>query len=62
MGTAGGLFHFRDRIEGENTNFFFVLHSDVCCSFPLKEVLEFHKKQHLEATMVGTEVNNNSYT
>ncbi|CAH1790572.1 unnamed protein product [Owenia fusiformis] len=43
LGTAGGLYHFRDQILGGNPEYFFVLNSDVCCDFPLQEMLTFHR-------------------
>ncbi|XP_074646644.1 mannose-1-phosphate guanylyltransferase regulatory subunit alpha-A-like isoform X2 [Tubulanus polymorphus] len=43
LGTAGGLYHFRDQILSGNPNYFFILNADVCCDFPLNEMLEFHQ-------------------
>ena len=34
LGTAGGLYHFRDAILKGRPDRFFVLNADVCCSFP----------------------------
>lgn len=52
MGTAGGLYHFRDTIlaplgntdgsEGEQVQAFFVMNGDVCADFPLDEMLDMH--------------------
>eukprot|EP00128_Syssomonas_multiformis_P017306 Colp12_sorted_trinity150504_noHs@16276 len=44
LGTAGGLYHFRDQILSGNPDSFFVLHADIASSFPLNEILEFHQK------------------
>ena len=47
LGTAGGLYHFRDQIArtfGSETSSFFVLNSDVCCDFPLQEMIDLHKE------------------
>ena len=47
LGTAGGLYHFRDQIArtfGSETSSFFVLNSDVCCDFPLCEMIDLHKQ------------------
>lgn len=56
MGTAGGILHFKDRIL-DGHSFVFILHSDICCSFPLKEVLNSHKAQKgAYLTMMGTKV------
>jgi len=56
MGTAGGLVYFKDKFEGPNTLHLVVLHSDICCTFPLKEVLDFHRSHGQLATMMGTTV------
>ncbi|XP_057769469.1 uncharacterized protein LOC130989518 [Salvia miltiorrhiza] len=42
-GSAGSLFYFRDRIMEENPSHIFLLNFDVCCNFPLPEMLEAHK-------------------
>nr|XP_039247506.1 mannose-1-phosphate guanyltransferase alpha-A-like [Styela clava] len=44
MGTGGGLYHFRDQIMAGNPSGIFVMNSDVCCNFPLSEMLQFHLK------------------
>jgi mannose-1-phosphate guanylyltransferase len=36
LGTAGGIFHFRDRILAGDPDAFFVLNGDVCAQFPLQ--------------------------
>lgn len=43
LGTAGGIYHFRDQIRCGNTESFFVLNGDVCADFPLVEMLRFHQ-------------------
>ncbi|XP_022111841.1 mannose-1-phosphate guanyltransferase alpha-A-like isoform X1 [Acanthaster planci] len=45
LGTAGGLYHFRDQILSGQPRGFFVFNGDLCCKFPLLEMLEFHKQQ-----------------
>ena len=42
LGTAGGLYHFRDQIRAGNPECFFVLNGDVCADFPLSQLYEFH--------------------
>lgn len=52
LGTAGGLYHFRDTIlapldnndgsEGKQVQAFFVMNGDVCADFPLDEMLDMH--------------------
>ena len=64
LGTAGGIYHFRDQIQSGNPEAFFVLNSDVCGDFPLTDMLRYHRSNrhgdhhsHRELyTMLGTEV------
>lgn len=56
MGTAGGLYHFRDVILKGNPSRFFVIHADVCCSFPLKEIEEFYEEKKAKYVIFGTTV------
>jgi mannose-1-phosphate guanylyltransferase len=42
LGTAGGMYHFRDQILTGNPELFFVMNADVCGDFPLQEMLDFH--------------------
>lgn len=42
LGTAGGMFHFRDQISSGNPDAFFVLNGDVCADLPLAELLASH--------------------
>jgi mannose-1-phosphate guanylyltransferase len=59
LGTAGGMYHFRDQILTGNPELFFVMNADVCGDFPLQDILDFHlscdPSSHF--TMLGTEVN-----
>lgn len=56
LGTAGGLYHFRDVILKGKPDRFFVLNADVCCSFPLNEMLKLYEDKDAEAVMLGTRV------
>jgi mannose-1-phosphate guanylyltransferase len=56
LGTAGGLYHFRDAILKGNPERFFVLNADVCCSFPLGEMLKLFEEKDAEAVILGTRV------
>jgi mannose-1-phosphate guanylyltransferase len=58
MGTAGGLYHFRDEILKGNPSKFFVIHADVCSSFPLKELTDFFNEKNAKAVILGTRVPN----
>ncbi|EIE92080.1 hypothetical protein RO3G_16791 [Rhizopus delemar RA 99-880] len=56
LGTAGGIYHFRDEILRGQTKQFFVMHIDIACSFPLDEILTAHMKHRGVCTMLGTKV------
>lgn len=45
LGTAGGLYHFRDQIRMGNPDAFFVMNGDVCADFPLQELFDSHREQ-----------------
>lgn len=49
LGTAGGMYHFRDQIRAGNPTAFFVLNGDVCADFPLEDLYNFHKSKNGEA-------------
>ncbi|KAI7879481.1 nucleotide-diphospho-sugar transferase [Lichtheimia hyalospora FSU 10163] len=56
LGTAGGLYHFRDEILRGNPEQFFVINVDIACSFPLNEMIDAHMKHRGVCTMLGTKV------
>lgn len=56
MGTAGPLALARDKLDDGSGEPFFVLNSDVICEYPLKQMLEFHKKHGGEASIMVTKV------
>ncbi|KAL7914292.1 nucleotide-diphospho-sugar transferase [Trichoderma velutinum] len=58
LGTAGGLYHFRDAILKGRPERLFVLNADVCCSFPLEEMLKLFIERDAEAVILGTRVSN----
>jgi mannose-1-phosphate guanylyltransferase len=62
LGTAGGLYHFRDAILKGQPDRFFVLNADVCCSFPLGEMLKLFEEKDAEAVILGTRVSNEAAT
>ncbi|XP_073018978.1 uncharacterized protein [Primulina eburnea] len=41
-GSGGSLYYFRDQIMEESPSHIFMLNHDVCCSFPLPNMLEAH--------------------
>ena len=62
LGTAGGLYHFRDAILRGRPDRFFVLNADVCCSFPLEQMLRLFEEKDAEAVILGTRVSNEAAT
>ncbi|XP_053987243.1 mannose-1-phosphate guanyltransferase alpha-A [Hylaeus anthracinus] len=55
LGTAGGIYHFRDQIRSGSPTYFFVMNGDVCADFPLQEIVEFHTKKQALLTIMATE-------
>ena len=60
LGTAGGLYHFRDAILKGRPERFFVLNADVCCSFPLNDMIKLFEEKDAEAVILGTRVSNDA--
>ncbi|KAI9810798.1 MAG: Proteasome subunit alpha type-2 [Phylliscum demangeonii] len=60
LGTAGGLYHFRDAILKGRPDRFFVLNADVCCSFPLNDMVKLFEEKDAEAVILGTRVSNDA--
>ncbi|KAI9221333.1 nucleotide-diphospho-sugar transferase [Blastocladiella britannica] len=56
LGTAGGIFHFRDELTRGVTSHFFVLHSDICTGTPLAGMLDFHRTKAAAAAAAGAEL------
>lgn len=59
LGTAGGIYHFRDEILRGNPQQFFVMHVDVACTFPLNEMFTSHMRHRGLCTMLSTKVARN---
>ncbi|CAJ2505012.1 Uu.00g124060.m01.CDS01 [Anthostomella pinea] len=62
LGTAGGLYHFRDAILKGRPERIFVLNSDVCCSFPLNDMAKLFDDRDAEAVILGTRVSEDAAT
>ena len=60
LGTAGGLYHFRDAILKGRPERLFVLNADVCCSFPLGDMLKLFNDRDAEAVILGTRVSDDA--
>lgn len=56
MGTAGPLALARNKLDDGSGEAFFVLNSDVISEYPLRQMVEFHKKHGGEATIMVTKV------
>jgi mannose-1-phosphate guanylyltransferase len=56
LGTAGGLMKFRKEILEGNPDYLVLLHCDIFCTFPLKELLDFHVKHGKEVSILGKQV------
>ena len=56
LGTAGGLYHFRDQISMGNPDAVMVLNADIMGDYPLPEFVEFHKQHLGEHSILATEV------
>lgn len=55
-GSAGGLYSFRDVIMEDAPSNIFLLNCDVCCSFPLPDMLEAHQRYGGMGTMLVIKV------
>ncbi|XP_030553623.2 LOW QUALITY PROTEIN: mannose-1-phosphate guanyltransferase alpha-like [Rhodamnia argentea] len=55
-GSAGGLYHFRDLIMEDGPSHIFLLNCDVCCNFPLPDMLEAHTRYGGMGTMLVVKV------
>ncbi|KAG9414226.1 hypothetical protein AC1031_013425 [Aphanomyces cochlioides] len=56
LGTGGGLRTFRNDIEDGQPELFYVLHYDICCSFPLLDMLHSHIRAQAFVTVLGKRV------
>lgn len=56
MGTAGGLYHFRDQIMRGGAENFFLVNADICCQYPLKELMELQREKQCTAVILGVHV------
>lgn len=63
LGTAGGLYHFRDSIlKPPVPQNIFICNIDVCCSFPLTEMMERHQSHRGVGTILGVDVKKETAT
>src|SRR5437773_7534739 len=50
------MYLFRDAILKGDPKTIIVMHADVCCSFPLQDMLAMHTEKRAIGTMLGTKV------
>lgn len=55
LGTAGGIYHFRDVIRSGNPRAIFIINGDTAGDFELKIMLDFHTSTKSQLTILGTE-------
>ncbi|KAL6960668.1 mannose-1-phosphate guanylyltransferase [Sarracenia purpurea var. burkii] len=55
-GSAGALYYFRDLIMEDTPSHIFLLNCDVCCSFPLPEMLHAHRRHGGMGTLLVIKV------
>lgn len=55
LGTAGGMYHFRDQIRAGSPEGFFIINGDVCADFPLEKMIDDFKETDASLTVLTTE-------
>ena len=56
LGTAGGLRKFRKQILEGNPEHVILMHCDIFCTFPMREMMDFHSTHGKECTILGKQV------
>lgn len=56
LGTAGGLRKFRKELLEGNPDYLVLMHCDIMCAFPIREMMDFHVKHGKECTILGKQV------
>ncbi|KAK4785970.1 hypothetical protein SAY86_002659 [Trapa natans] len=59
-GSAGGLYYFRNLIMEDSPTHIFILNCDVCCSFPLPEMIDAHRRYGGMGTILVVKVSTES--
>ncbi|XP_063991012.1 mannose-1-phosphate guanyltransferase alpha [Diachasmimorpha longicaudata] len=55
LGTAGGMYHFRDQIRAGGPEAFFIMNGDVCADFPLEDMVDMHTNNSAVLSVMATE-------
>ena len=50
------MYHFRDQILKGHPDCIVTIHADICCSFPLTQLLDCHQRHRGFCTMLATKV------
>lgn len=53
LGTAGGLYYFRDKIAPEEDNKILLIHGDVICNYQFKQIVDFSVETKSDAVLFG---------
>lgn len=53
LGTAGGLYYFRDKISAGIDSKILLIHGDVICNYQFKEIVDFSNKTNSDAVLLG---------
>lgn len=56
LGTAGGLYHFRDQIVTSSTKAVIVIHADIFCLLPLTKMIELFMTKNEEEGSTGAHI------
>lgn len=56
LGTAGGLRKFKKEILEGNPEYLILMHCDIFCTFPVRELMDFHIKHGKECSILGKQV------
>jgi len=56
LGTAGGLRKFKKEILKGNPDHLVLMHCDIFCSFPIRELMDFHISHGKECSILGKQV------
>ena len=62
LNTGGGLFRFQSTILKDDPELVLLMHGDICSSFPLREIVDFHNQHDGIVTLMATNVANEPST
>jgi len=56
LGTAGGLRKFKKELLEGNPEYLILMHCDIMCAFPIRELMDFHVQHGKECTILAKQV------